>query len=139
MHLARTRFHIDGEFRAEINHFRIRRFDGETDALGWNTGRKPTAKQHETLAANISLALITTLMGLALAIPCIALFTFFRNRIDALGSEAGMEIERLVLHLESESAGPGAASPPPAPRPQPGPRTGPVSGGPGGTRGEGGP
>lgn len=99
--------------------------------------------QHETLAANISLALITTLMGLALAIPCIALFTFFRNRIDALGSEAGMEIERLVLYLESESAGPGATSPTaarsPAPRPQPTPRTGPLSGGPEGTRREGGP
>ena len=81
------------------------------------------AAQHETLAANISLALITTLMGLALAIPCIALFTFFRNRIDALGSEAGMEIERLVLHLESESAGtpaprrPGAAAARPGPPP----------------------
>jgi biopolymer transport protein ExbB len=56
---------------------------------------------HEDLARNISLALVTTMMGLIVAIPCIALFTFFRNRIDALGSEAGMEIERLVLHLES--------------------------------------
>jgi hypothetical protein len=43
-------------------------------------------------------------MGLILAIPCIALFTFFRNRIDALGAEAAMEIERLTLHLESVSA-----------------------------------
>jgi biopolymer transport protein ExbB len=63
----------------------------------------------EDLAKNISLALVTTLMGLTLAIPCIALFTFFRNRIDAIGSEAGMEIERLVLYLES--APPGAAPP----------------------------
>jgi biopolymer transport protein ExbB len=63
----------------------------------------------EDLAKNISLALVTTLMGLTLAIPCIALFTFFRNRIDAIGSEAGMEIERLVLYLESST--PGAAPP----------------------------
>lgn len=55
---------------------------------------------HEALAQNISYALVTTLLGLILAIPAVALFTFFRNRIDALGSEAGMEIERLVLYLE---------------------------------------
>lgn len=69
---------------------------------------------HEALATNISLALVTTLMGLTLAIPCIALFTFFRNRIDAFASEAGMEIERLVLHLES-----GGTSAPVGPRSEP--------------------
>lgn len=56
---------------------------------------------YEQLASNISMALVTTLMGLALAIPCVALFTWFRNRIDALASEAGREVERLVTHLES--------------------------------------
>jgi len=61
------------------------------------------ATDHEALASNISLALVTTLMGLTLAIPCIALYTFFRNRIDALASDAGMEIERLALNLESAS------------------------------------
>ena len=61
--------------------------------------------QYERLAENISLALVTTLMGLILAIPCIALYTFFRNRIDAIASEAGMEIERLILHLESAPDG----------------------------------
>jgi biopolymer transport protein ExbB len=81
--------------------------------------------QHETLARNISLALVTTLMGLTLAIPCISLFTFFRNRIDGLGSEAGMEIERLVLHLESAPSGGTAATArgaSVAARPQPVPR-----------------
>lgn len=64
----------------------------------------------EQLAANISMALVTTLMGLALAIPCVALFTWFRNRIDSLASEAGREVERLVLHLESgQVAGSGMA------------------------------
>lgn len=67
-----------------------------------------SASNHEALATNISLALVTTLMGLTLAIPCIALFTFFRNRIDAFASEAGMEIERLVLHLESNAVNPAA-------------------------------
>ena len=56
---------------------------------------------YEQLAANISMALVTTLMGLSLAIPCVALFTWFRNRIDALASEAGRQVERLVTHLES--------------------------------------
>ncbi len=91
---------------------------------------RTAAVNHEDLASNISLALITTLMGLILAIPCIALFTFFRNRIDAFASEAGLDIERLVLHLESPApARPAGAStrtqpagrsaPAPAPTPTP--------------------
>ncbi len=56
---------------------------------------------HEELAASISLALVTTLMGLILAIPCIALHRYFGNRIDAFASDASREIERLALHLES--------------------------------------
>ena len=58
---------------------------------------------HEALASNISLALVTTLMGLTLAIPCVALFTYFRNRIDALAADAGLEFERLTLHLLASS------------------------------------
>lgn len=82
---------------------------GAFDALSRSAGSK-----YEELAADISLALITTLLGLTLAIPCVALFTFFRNRIDAIASEAGREIERLCLHLES--AGGAAAGRPGAPR-----------------------
>ena len=74
------------------------------------------ANYYESLAGNISLALITTLQGLIVAIPCVALFTYFRNRIDAIASEAAMEIERLVIHLEST---PGVARPAMAPPAQP--------------------
>ena len=74
---------------------------GAFDSLSRSAG----STNHEELSASISLALVTTLMGLTLAIPCIALFTYFRNRIDSLASEAGMEVERLVLYLESEAAG----------------------------------
>ncbi|UCD75680.1 MAG: MotA/TolQ/ExbB proton channel family protein [Phycisphaerales bacterium] len=99
-----------------------------------------SANSHEELAGSISLALVTTLMGLILAIPCLALFTLFRNRIDAVGSETALEIERLTLHLESapqggpgvgsvSPTGPFAAPPPPDPQPR-GPT--PSSGGPGG-------
>lgn len=95
----------------------------------FNSISRSVGSNHEELAANISLALVTTLMGLILAIPCVALFTFFRNRIDSLGSEAAMEIERLTLHLETAGVGSSAqaapaparkaaAAPPPAPRPQ---------------------
>ncbi len=75
---------------------------------------------HKALAGNISLALVTTLLGLIVAIPCMALFTYFRNRIDALASEAGVEIERLLLHLES----PTTMRPPVEPRPSFAPRPG---------------
>jgi len=99
---------------------------GAFETLSQSAATKP-----EALAGNISLALITTVLGLIVAIPCIALFTFFRNRIDAFASETGREIERLVLHLESlpaaagaTAARPGAAALPgrpvpmrPAPRP----------------------
>lgn len=97
-----------------------------------STGAAP---DHKTLAGNISLALVTTLLGLIVAIPCMALFTYFRNRIDALAGEAGNEMERLLLHLESVPAAPGrAAAEPPrpsfAPRPAPSAAGGGASGAP---------
>jgi len=55
---------------------------------------------HSALAVNISEALVTTMLGLVLAIPCVTLFSFFRNRIEGLSGEASAEIERLVLYLE---------------------------------------
>lgn len=75
---------------------------------------RTASPNHEALAANISLALVTTLMGLILAIPCISLHRYFSNRIDAFASEASREVERLALHLEST----GAVRPAP---PRPGP------------------
>lgn len=98
---------------------------------------RSAGSNHEALASNISLALVTTLMGLILAIPCIALFTYFRNRIDAIASETGMVIERLILYLESPGSGPRAtgaspaASPtrPPASTPAFTPRPNPEKGG----------
>jgi len=54
----------------------------------------------ELLAGNISQALVTTLMGLLLAIPTMAVFTYFRNRIDHYVSEAAYQIEELTVPLE---------------------------------------
>lgn len=87
----------------------------------FSTLSKSAATKPELLANDISLALITTLMGLTLAIPCIALFTFFRNRIDAFAAEAGREIERMILHLESAAPAPTGAPARPAPVPTGGP------------------
>ncbi len=77
---------------------------------------RTASPNHEALAASISLALVTTLMGLILAIPCITLHRYFGNRIDAFASEASREIERLALHLESTGQSrPSAATPRPRP------------------------
>ncbi|GIW57035.1 MAG: hypothetical protein KatS3mg082_3439 [Nitrospiraceae bacterium] len=53
----------------------------------------------DQLAAGISEALITTLMGLFVAIPTMVCFSYFRNRIDSLVAEAGRRIEQVLMPL----------------------------------------
>jgi biopolymer transport protein ExbB len=53
----------------------------------------------EQLADGIGQALITTLLGLMVAIPAMLAFSFFRNRIDSLVAEAGKRIERIMAPL----------------------------------------
>ena len=65
----------------------------------------------DSLAGNISEALITTVMGLIVAIPCTAIYTYFRNRIDHLVTEIGETIEELTLNIE-HAAPPAGAAPP---------------------------
>lgn len=48
------------------------------------------------LAGSISKALITTVLGLVIAIPGLALYHFFRLRIQALGKQLDEEMEQLV-------------------------------------------
>lgn len=69
----------------------------------------------ELLAGDISKALVTTLMGLSLAIPCMAAFTYFRNRIDTYAALAAHEIEEMTLPLEPASAPPDAQARPQQP------------------------
>ena len=71
---------------------------GAFDTIGGSGGGSNSA-----LAGNISEALITTMLGLILAIPCVTLFSYFRNRIEGLSAEASSEIERLVLYLEESN------------------------------------
>ncbi len=89
----------------------------------------------DQLAGDISLALVTTILGLALAIPATAAVTFFRNRIESLSARTAVTVGELAAHLEGE-AGPGpngvqaapprpagqAAMPPSPPSPPPPPR-----------------
>lgn len=51
------------------------------------------------LASGIGQALITTLLGLLVAIPSTIAFSFFRNKIDSLVAEIGKRIERSLMPL----------------------------------------
>ncbi|MEM7623369.1 MAG: MotA/TolQ/ExbB proton channel family protein [Planctomycetota bacterium] len=75
----------------------------------------------DALAGNISEALITTVLGLVVAIPCTAAFTYLRNRVDQLASDVGESIEELIVPLESGGVASASAggSPGTAARPSP--------------------
>ena len=62
------------------------------------------AAYYESLASNISLALITTFQGLVVAIPCIAAHAFLRNRIEAISAEAGEAAEEVAILVERAAA-----------------------------------
>ncbi|MEZ6242830.1 MAG: MotA/TolQ/ExbB proton channel family protein [Phycisphaerales bacterium] len=74
----------------------------------------------DQLGGSISQALVTTVLGLIVAIPATAAYTYLRNRIDTLTSEVGETIEELAAYLES-AATPSAPTQPAAPRPAPPP------------------
>lgn len=86
------------------------------------TSAANNAGYYEQLAYNISIALITTFQGLVVAIPAVSIFTYLRNRIDSLASEAGQRLEEMTMLLEgappvqrgaaprAPSAGPAAAA-----------------------------
>jgi biopolymer transport protein ExbB len=55
-----------------------------------------TTPKPSELADGISMALVTTLIGLYIAIPAIAVFNIFRNRLNRLVLEVGMASEGLM-------------------------------------------
>jgi biopolymer transport protein ExbB len=59
-------------------------------------GASPTMPPPNKLANSIGIALVTTLLGLGVAIPALSVFSIMRNRIDALSSEAMMISEELI-------------------------------------------
>lgn len=48
------------------------------------------------LAGGIGVALVTTLLGLAVAIPALAAYSILRNRIDALSSETMVVVQEII-------------------------------------------
>lgn len=52
------------------------------------------------LAEGISTALVTTLVGLAIAIPAVAAYNILRNRMAQLVLEAGIRSEELMSHFQ---------------------------------------
>ena len=63
----------------------------------------PTQPKPSELAQGISMALITTLVGLWLAIPAIALFGIMRNRMARLTLEVGIVSEGLMSRFQKKS------------------------------------
>ena len=53
----------------------------------------------QELAGGIGQALITTLLGLLVAIPTMVAFSYFRNKIDSLVAEAGKRVEQIMMPL----------------------------------------
>ncbi len=57
------------------------------------------AARPDELAGGIGKALVTTLMGLVVAIPTMIAFTYFRNKIDSIVAEAGKRVEQIMMPL----------------------------------------
>ena len=56
------------------------------------------------LAGDIGVALVTTLLGLGVAIPALAVYAIMRNRIDMLSSEAMITAQELITNLRPAPA-----------------------------------
>ncbi len=63
--------------------------------------RSGSSPQASELADGISTALLTTLVGLAIAIPAIAAFNILRNRADRLALEVGITSEGLMSRFQN--------------------------------------
>jgi biopolymer transport protein ExbB len=78
----------------------------------------PGPVQAGDLAGGIYLALVTTVMGLIVAIPSLGAFAVFRNRVDQLVAEASYIVQHVLAPLKRLRQGaPPAAAAPPAPPP----------------------
>lgn len=71
---------------------------GMIEAFNTIASREGMARPEE-LAGGIGQALITTLLGLLVAIPTMVAFSYFRNKIDSIVSEAGKRVERIMSPL----------------------------------------
>ena len=77
------------------------------------------------LAEGIYSALITTVGGLVVAIPCLGVFAIFRNRIDQIVADAAYQVQHVFTPLKRRTTNPTqqrATAVPPSPPPAGGPR-----------------
>ena len=72
--------------------------EGMMEAFNIVASSEGAAKPYQ-LADSISKALVTTWLGLVVAIPSMMAFSFFRNKIDSLVSECGKRVEHIMLPL----------------------------------------
>ncbi len=79
------------------------------------------AARSRALASYMSLALVNTAEGLAVAIPATVLFTIFKRRIERLAGEVADIIDNLALYLEHKAGTEKPAKPAPRPAPRPTP------------------
>jgi biopolymer transport protein ExbB len=81
-----------------------------------------TNPQVSELAPGIYKALVTTLQGLCVAIPALAIYALLRNRVDELVAQTSLMAEHVFSGFKRSRAGSRRASAPAVqPRPQPGP------------------
>ena len=83
---------------------------GMIEAFNTIAAKEGMARPQE-LAGGIGQALITTLLGLLVAIPSMVAFSYFRNKIDSIVSEAGKRIERVMAPLGRKKTTPRPAKP----------------------------
>lgn len=69
------------------------------------------------LAQGIYSALVTTVAGLAIAIPSLAALAIFRNRIDQFMAEVAYQAQHAFAPLKRRSLAPSSPAPPPPPTP----------------------
>jgi biopolymer transport protein ExbB len=83
---------------------------GAFDTVALGAGGTASASYYGELASNISIALVTTFQGLVVAIPCVSVYGYLRNRVDALAGECAQNAEELVALVErgSRAKGPKA-------------------------------
>ncbi len=67
------------------------------------------AARSRELAGYMSLALVTTAEGLAVAIPCTAAYSLLRRRMDQIIGDAGEVVENLAAYVESPAGRPAGA------------------------------
>lgn len=72
--------------------------EGMMEAFNIVASSEGAAKPYQ-LADSISKALVTTWLGLIVAIPAMGAFSYFRNKIDSLVAECGKRVEHILLPL----------------------------------------